>query len=104
MGSRQAVHEITDLDEWLVAVSLCSTVKADTGLSFVNDFHAAMPFQVHATDVACCFRLRRDTLEGAQKKARELVEANYWDVQIEYPDGRRVKVEFGKQASRSDGM
>ncbi|QUS42081.1 hypothetical protein RPMA_27110 [Tardiphaga alba] len=63
-----------------------------------------MPFQVHATDAACCLRLRRDSLEGAQKKARELVEANYWDVQIEYPDGRLVKVDFGKQASRSDDM
>lgn len=61
-----------------------------------------MPFQVHATDVACCLRIRRDTLEGARKKARELIESNYWDVQIEFPDGRLMKVEFRTVASGSD--
>lgn len=47
-----------------------------------------MPYYVHATDVACCLRLRRDTVEGAEKKAREFLNENYWDVRIEYPDGR----------------
>lgn len=48
---------------------------------------AEMPYYVHATDVACRLRLRRDTIEGAEKKAREFLMENYWDVRIEFPDG-----------------
>jgi len=33
-------------------------------------------------------------LEGAYKKARELLQGGYFDVQIEDPDGERLFVEF----------
>lgn len=35
---------------------------------FRQSIHAAMPLQFDGTDVDCCLRLRRDTLEGAQKR------------------------------------
>ena len=53
-----------------------------------------MPYYVMGTDLAYCLRLRRDTLAGAEKKARELLAENYWDVQIEAPDGTVRAVEF----------
>jgi hypothetical protein len=61
-----------------------------------------MPYFVHATDVACCLRLRRDTIEGAEKKAREFLLENYWDVRIEYPDGRMRAVVFASDQHRQD--
>lgn len=53
-----------------------------------------MPYYKHATDVACCLRLRSDTIEVSEKKAREFLIENYWDVRIEYPDGRVRNVEL----------
>jgi hypothetical protein len=46
-----------------------------------------LPYFVKAFDLSGSIRLRRDTAEGAYKKAAELIEARYRDVQIETPEG-----------------
>ena len=46
-----------------------------------------MPYFITGYDLASCLRLRRDTPEGALKKARELEDALYFNVEIESPEG-----------------
>ncbi len=58
-----------------------------------------MPYYMHATDTACWLRLRRDTTEPVEKKAREFLTENYWGVGIEYPDGRIRNVELIRNAA-----
>ncbi len=41
-----------------------------------------MTFYVHARDAAGCITLRRDTHEAAVKKAEELRESGYFEVEI----------------------
>jgi hypothetical protein len=47
-----------------------------------------VPFFIRGTDTSGSISLRRDTIDGALKKAAELVEDGCWDVQITSPDGR----------------
>jgi hypothetical protein len=47
-----------------------------------------MPFLVKGTDTSGMISLRRDSIEAALKKARELTEDGCWDVEITGPDGQ----------------
>jgi hypothetical protein len=41
-----------------------------------------MTFYIHARDAAGCITLRRDTQEAAAKKAEELRDLGYFDIEI----------------------
>lgn len=47
-----------------------------------------MAFMINATDTSGQVSLRRDSAEGAIKKAGELIADACWDVKITAPDGR----------------
>lgn len=59
-----------------------------------------MDFLINATDTSGQLSLRRDSAEGAVKKASELIAEACWDVRITAPDGREYAAgEFERLAA-----
>jgi hypothetical protein len=59
-----------------------------------------MRFLIKGTDTAGSIAIRRDTADGALKKASELEQGGCWDVAITDPDGRiYISRDFGQLPS-----
>jgi hypothetical protein len=65
----------------------CSQNRHQVGRMRGRSEEVHLPYRVKGTDTSGTLSLRRDTAEGAQKKAAELTADGCWDVQIEAPDG-----------------